>query len=663
MNNLFYGKELKEYKDVKRTVVKPDGSTVEEESRAHHWLQRMENMKNRRSFFENMWRTSIFSFVAFAVNGDTPDKRSFDPDTAPELQGYYNSKYTTYGFRFTDVRYPLEFAVVMRKLATEVKNLPRPDWLIPGSDDQSPALLWKNVYNEAIDEAEGDYEDFESFLQKNIFGTACRWSRMVSYKNAVQEPTVTSTGEVTYTAKEHNVRKFRSTTVDLRHILLDDGCTSTTLSDCEDGIALEYYTEENGKKIFSDVDFEGLGIKAMKKSELFQDVNDLNGGDQKEFYEVANCYNEITDTYDVMMNGIVVRSSPIPMRSFRGEKKIPFALLVDNKIPGQPYGYGEPAIIKAFREIKNKNRNLIYDVTKKGAKPTLCIDPLSPFNEETYTFGQDFVRVSPKDMAPIPVQSNLDAPLRLDVITDEDVTMVTGVNIKDVVAPPSDETATKTVARKESQVLLVDLGLYLNSIAGLKRLHRINANILRLHLRAPQVGVDGKEIEKQVTTKDTKIFRAQRADSRGKFLQEDLTGTHTFSYKGEDIDYDFEPILRVGNIAISDQLDKNMKMESAKQIIEGVPDAMDAFGMAEFLRVNGGLPPTVLKAQQPTQNVNPTPDSESDTIASIIMNAGGIMPEQNKVINDYKNAQKNKIMASKATSPEGMGGGGAQVGV
>lgn len=657
MAKKYYDRELSEYKTDTMSVLRPDGSTEEVESRAHHWLLRAEQMRVRREHFEEMWRRSLFAFVAFAVNGEDASRRSFDPDTAPELQGYFNTKYTTYGFRFTDMRYPLEFAVVMRKLATEIKNLPQPEWMIPRTEDQSPALLWKSVYNQAMNEAEADYEDFESMLQKNIFGSSIRWSRMVSYNNTVQEPTVSDTGNIIYEEQVHSVRDFKTTTMDLRHVLLDDGCTKSTLDDCEDAIITEYFTEDQGKVIFSDVDFEGLGIKAVPKQQLFQDINDLNGGDVKNFYEVLNCYNETTDMYDVMMNGKIVRTSPIPMRSFRGKKKIPLALMVDNKIPGQPYGYGEPAIIKAFREIKNKNRNLIYDVTKKGAKPTLAIDPLSPFNEETYTFGQDFVRVAPGDMQPIPVVSNLEAPLKLDTITDDDVTMVTGINIKDTTAPPSDETATKTVVRKESQVLLIDLGLYFNSIAGFKRLHRINASILRLHLRAPQNTTDGegKEEVKHVTTKESRIFRSKLANTEESFIEEEAQGVHTFAYKGEDIDYDFEPILAVGNIAISEQLQKNVNMESAERIVKLTPEAVDPFGMAEYLRQNGDLPSTVLKNQEQKRPVNPGPQSEEDMIASLIKGAGGIIPKEQQTINDFKDAKGAQIMAEQATSPEAMG--------
>jgi len=658
MARKYYDRDLSDFKEDKITVVNADGSKEEVESPSHHWLQRASEMKIRREHFENIWRDGLFSFVAFAVQGDQSERLSFDPDTAPELQGYYNSKYATYGFKFTDMRYPLEFAVVMRKLAAEIKNLPTPDWRIPGADDQSPAKLWKSVYAQAMDEAEADYEDFETMLQKNIFGSAIRWSRMVSFENTIQEPSVSDDGQVTYTKKTHQVREFRTTTMDLRHVLLDDGCTMSSLGDCEDAIVTEYYTEDRAKKEFSDVDFDALGIKAMPKKQLFQDINELNGGDAKSFYEAMNCYNEITDTYDVMLNGVTVRRSPIPMRSFRGKKKIPLALIIDNKIPGQPYGYGEPAVIKAFREIKNKNRNLIYDVTKKGAKPTLAVDPLSTFSEETYTFGQDFVRVAPNDMAPIPIVSNLDAPLRLDEMTDNDVTMVSGINIKDTTSPPSDETATKTVVRKESQVALVDLGLYLNTVAGLKRLHRINANILRLHLRAPQFG--NKDGVKQVTTEGSKLFRSRNEKTPTAFIEEEAQGSHTFEYKGEDIDHDFEPILNVGNIAISDQLEKNMKMETVEQMTTLTPDAVDPFGMAEYLRSLSDLPKTVLKQrEEPQQAVQPEMETEDDKIASLLKKSGAIIPEDQKVIQDFKDAKKNQIMAEGATSPEGMGGEGA----
>lgn len=644
----FYGKALKDY---------------ESDNVAHHWLQRAQQMYQRRSFFEQMWRNSLFAFVAFAIYGDEGTRRSFDPDTAPELQSYFNNKFTAFGFRFTDVRYPLEFAVVMRKLAVEIKNLPVPDWMVIGAEDQSPAILWKNVYNQAMDEANGDYEDFETWLQKDIFGTSIRWSRMIGYENVVQEPNITTTGEIEYKEKKYNVREFKSTTVDLRHVLLDDGCRNSDLSDCEDAIVFEYFTKDQGEVIFSDVDFEGLGIKPARKNELFQDINDLNGGDNKEFYEVMNCYHETKDKYVRLMNGKVFDESPIPMRSYRGRKEIPLSLFVDHKIPGQPYGYGEPAVVKAFREIKNKNRNLIYDVTKKAAKPTLAIDPLSTFNEETYTWGQDFVRVAPNDMQPIPVVANLEPALELDNRTDTDIVIATGVNILDTAAPPSDETATKTVIRKESQVALIDLGLHFNSVTGLKRLHRINANILQLNLKVPEFNPDGSTKEfREVITQGKQIFRSQLESTEEQFMEEDNQGVHGFQYKGEDIDFDFHPIIKLGNIAISDQLQKSVEEEAIALMAQVAPQAIDQMGMAEYLRESRGLPEGVV-LKQDKESMDISPDSEQDTIDKLIKNAGGYIPEDQKAINNYKNAQGVEAVVDEAQSPAAMGAGGAGAGV
>jgi len=104
-------------------------------------------------------------------------------------------------------------------------------------------------------------------------------------------------------------------------------------------------------------------------------------------------------------------------------------------------------------------------------------------------------------------------------------------------------------------------------------------------------------------------------------------------------------------------------MESAEKIAALAPLAMDQFGLAEFLRENGGLPSSVIKKQAPQQPVNTNPNSEQDDIASIIKNAGGIIPQEQQAINDYKNAKKTQLVADKATSPETMGAAGAQAGV
>lgn len=625
--------------------------------KANFWLDRAEKMAARRQYFEEMWRRSLFAFVAHVVY-EGGDKRQFDPDVAPELQAYYSSKLSALGFRFTDIRYPLEFAVVMRKMAQEYKNVPQPDWMVLGEDDQSPALLFKHVYKGiTTQDANADYELFEGLLGKNVFGSAFFWSRMVEYTSHTQEPKdKNEAGQWIYEKKENKVVKFKTSNVDLRHVLIDEGCTQSSLEDCEDAIVFEYYSEAKGPKVFSDIDFKTNNIHAKNRNEVFQDLNDKMGGDQKPVFEVMHCYHKTEDEYTILINGKEYRTSPIPMMSFRGEKEIPLAMLVDHKIPGQPYGYGEPAIVKAFREIKNKNRNMIYDITKKGAKPTLAIDPLSSFDEEKYMWGQDFIRVAPSDLQPIPIQMNLDPALTLDDKTDQDVITVTGVNITDTANPPSDETATKTVVRKESQVAIVDLGLTFNTISGLQRWHRINANIILVNLKVPDL--DGEE-EREVMVEGTKLFRSQ-IEKNDKFLEQKEDGRFTFKFKGEDVDYTFIPTLKMGNIAVSDQLEKAMTQEGLEVMFKIAPDVYNQEIAGGVIRDMYNLPKGIINKQE-TGMPGVTGNTEEDEIDQLIKQAGGVLPEEKNISLDYKNAKQNQVLAQGQADAEAMGAPGAPV--
>ena len=665
MKDKIHGQKLEEFK--KDKMINRHGEEVD--SCAHHWLMRASAMQQRRSYFENMWQRWLYDTVAF-MHTEIHGKVQFDPSIAPELQTYASKKYSRAGSGFSTmshIKYPLEFAVIMRKLAVEIKNMPNIEWSVAGVSDQSAANLWGDIYNEVMSEAGGDYEDYEMMLSKGIFGTSVRWSRLISYENTVSEPEIDDSGNIIYTDKKRTIREFKSTTVDLRHVLIDEGCTSSDLSDCEDAIVFEYYTEDEAKLHFADIDFDKLGIKAMPRTEVFQDINDLNGGDTKLFYELMNCYNRTTDSYIKIMNGKVIGDSPIPMKSFKGKKMLPIAFMIDHKIPGQPYGIGAPALIKAFTDIKNKNRDLIYDVTKKSAKPTIAVDPLSSFSEENYFFGQDFLRIAPGDMQPIPVQANLDPALSLDERTDNDVVIVTGVNILDTAAPSGAETATRTVVRKESQVALIDLGMHLNTVTGIKRLHTINANILRLHLSVPQIDLNGQKQEfNQVSTSGKKYFRGQPNKSgkvKKAFLEEESQGTHTFSYKGEDIDFEFRPTVKLGNIAFSDQLKKDVQMENLQILANIAPEAYDQAGVAAFIQEIGELPKAVLKKVENKSPIEMGGQSEDQMVKDLLSQGGAVIPEDEKFINDYKNAQADQRVVQDATSPSKVGAGGEAAGL
>lgn len=627
------------------------------------WLKRAAAMKTRRSFFEEMWRTNIYAFVAHAIYDEGYSKRQFDPSIAPELQGYFNTKLSSLGFRFSDIRYPLEFAVIMRKMAVEIKNIPQPDWKVEYEDDQSPALLFKSVYNDILyNQTDSEYEDFEGWLCKNVFGTSIYWSRMVEYPNTISIPIKEGKdGEWEYEKKTKNVKKFKYSNIDLRHVLLDEGCTKPTLEDCDDAIVFEYFSEDKADAMLDEEILKRLNVKPCKRSEAFQDVNDRAGGDTKLVYEFMNCYNKRKDEWTRIINGKKYKTSPIPMNDERGEKDIPLSLLIDHKVPGQPYGYGEPTIIRPFREIKNKNRNLIYDVTKKTAKPTITVDPMSTFNEDEYMFGQDILRVAPSDFGTIPVTANLQPAIDLDKITDNDTIVTTGVNILDASAAPSEEKATKTLQRRESQVAVIDLGMNLNTAVGLKRLHKINANIILLNLRIPKFDKDDKQT---VTTEGSKIFKNQTKNTKlPKFFSEKKHGSHTFEYKGEDLEYRFTPVVKMGNIALTETLKNGIEMEGLNSVAQVAPNVYDQRVAGKILVDMYNFPKELIPEEQSTAGQIQPSQSPEDSANQIARKAGAILPEEIALKNQAKNAQQDQTMAEDAQRADAMGGGGAPNGV
>jgi len=627
------------------------------DQKVHKILLRLSKMKERRHHFEKMWRNSLLSFVAFAIYDKDagPGKLQYDIEKSPEIQSYYNNLIGG-GFKYSDVRYPLEFSIVMRKMATEIPNFPDLRWIVEGEKDQSPAVLWKHVYNSITYDSELDYETFELWLGKNVFGTSISWSRLEENTYEIKEPSVDDSGKISWKNKKKTVHEFQCDSVDLRNVLIDDNCKKSSLKDADDCAVFEYLSEDKIRNLYPDMHFgvdvpEGVDpskcFAPVSTSHTFQDLDELYGGNQKQVYELIHYYNVRTDSYVRIMNGKeFLPETGIIQKTYNGKKMLPIAFFVDHKIPGVPYGYGEPVIAKAFREIKNKVRNVIFDVTKKVAKPTIAVDPLSPFKEESYVWGQDFIRVAPRDLMPLNITANLDPAMNLDKTTDNDVIITTGINITDTANTGSNETATKTVIRKESQVAVVELGMRFNTSVGLRRFHLINSCILLLYINTPVF--DSENQKRSIVTKNEKMFRSKGPN---KFTTEPKKGEHVFTFKGEDLKYTFKPIPELGNIAVTKTLEKGMFMEGSELLFRYSPEALDKAGLADFICQQYSIPDTVLAQKKKT-----ILDSDPDLIAQ---NAGAILPEEVKQanINKINNNAQSYELSQAINSPETLLGG------
>lgn len=655
MRNKVYGKELNK-------------DSFEEKEL--YWIDRMQAMKQRRDYFEPMWRAALFDFAAHLQGiSKTGASAKFDSNApAPSWNDYADNVFSG-GFKATDMRYPLEFAIVMRKLATEAANLPYVAWKILGETDQSPALLFEQVYLQSFynDENLG-LEEIELLLNKNIFGASIAYSRAIAYSNTINTPTERGEdGEWVYEKSENKMIKIKCTNKDIRHVLIDEGCTSPSLSDADDCVVFDYYSGDGVqlKKEFPNVNFEEKGITPIKRSETFQDINDVMGGDQKTVYEVANCYNKVLDEYTILINGRMVRTSPIPMLPNRGEKELPISIIVDHKIPNCPYGYGEPAIIRVFRQIKNKNRNLIYDVTRKTAKPTLVVDPNSSFSEEDYFWGQDILRLDPNAMKPVPINANLDWALDLDARTDQDIVIATGVNHLDNASSGADETATKSVLRKESGLALVNFGLTYNTMCGFKHMHEVNANLLITNLKSPNFqphSYDEKTDTRTINTENIQIFNAKtpKTQAKGKFVAESRSGVSAFTYKWEDVKHYFVPVLKVGNIAVSEQLEKNLKLEGLQSMAQIAPQSYNQEAAANIIRDLFGFPEElVITKEVVQQDTATTPNQE---VADAIRKYGAPLSEEQNISLTVQNAQKAQGVPAAPEGSAPMGESGAPTG-
>lgn len=626
-----------------REWIDKDGFVKEsEDHECHEILQRLTLMKERRANYENMWRNALYAFVAFAIYDNKMANLQYDDSIAPEIQSYHNNRISGTGFKFSDTKYPLEFAIVMRKMATEIPNLPEIEWEIDNEDDQTPSFLWKKVYDKIMSDAGSEFELFELWLGKNVFGTSISWSRLEEATYTLRNPeTLKNEDGDNYISwdkgKEHIVHEFKSEAVDLRNVLIDDGCKKVNLTDADDCAVFEYLSEDKAKSLYPEIDWESGNFQAVKPAHTFQDINELFGGDaNKKLFELIHYYNVRQDKYVRMINGKKAKPTcGIIMKDRKKRKKLPIAFFVDHKVPNSPYGYGEPVIARQFRIIKNKVRNLVFDITKKSAKPTIAIDPLSPFDESKYVWGQDFVRVAPRDMAPIAINANLDPANNLDKVTDNDVIVCTGINITDTANTSMGETATKTVIRKESQVAVVELGMQFNTSVGLKRMHEINADIIRLWLVSPAFS-DGEN--KTIITENERIFK--RPAGKEKYTTEKKKGKHVYRWKGDEIDYSFSPVPRLGNIAVTKTLEKAILTEGADMMAKLTPEAIDQEGLAKYIATVYKIPEEVLK-----QKKESVLDDDPDLMAK---KAGAIMPPEvdaavnNKLNNNAQNETINQ---------------------
>lgn len=565
----------------------------DKDSTEAEWTARRMRMAAHREQFETLWTTGMQRFFQGILKTyNVTSRRIYDS----LYEQYDLSLFSREGLRFTDLKYPLIHSIALRGLAAELANKPKVNFVALGSNDPSKTTAFKHLFDQVLYEMDADQEDFEIFLDRRILGSAAVMVLTEEYEMTVKDP-VFKGEKMTYEEKTKASRQTLYKKIDLRNLYLDEHCKKTSLADCSYLQVDELYAKDEFLQRFAK--YGEATIDAAKVLEIDSNKNTNPFIDQVgvEWVRVTHCFDRVYDAYHVLGNGHLLNDvgNPIPRIAGRKGKELPVALAIMYKIPNAPYGYGDPHVTTAFNSIKDMVRLMILELTQKSAKPTMAVDPMSPFDEQGFDWGQDFIRVAPNDLHEIKMNADLDILYKLDELNDNDIIRATGININDTSNTDMDETARKTVIRRESQNAIIELGMNYLSASFFKRLYTLMKDDIRLHYSAMLKNGD----ELSVRTKDVKLTRAP--GKKGGFKEEKVVGYRYFDLEPGDFDFDMELDLEIANISTSRELEKAIQQEGLEKT-QFAPQGFDQAGLAKYIQEVCDMPETVLAGQ--TQNIS-----------------------------------------------------------
>ena len=559
-------------------------------------LEECEEMKAARMYKEKEWDDANHAYQAIVELY----KNSFDSNVAPELQRLD-------GFRskaMNDIKLPLEFAIIQRKLTYIASNLPQPKWLalssvLKDSEKIAKGKQFTYIFDYVFYLCDGDWELFKTIMSSLIYGIGyISWFHEY-YISDVEYPDEFIDGVLTYKTFKNVVSQTKLRNEDIRHILLD--YNASDLRDIHKGAIIRHYDDSTFKTLFANNQFKIDGVEPISPSECFLKAGEERMSSKKKIHETIYFYDEGKDRFAIVVNGHHINpyTKPRPLPCNQGwspipseDKKFPVAFFIDHFLDSELYAMGECRLAKPFREIKNKTRNMVFDVMKKVAFQTVIIDPLSDFNEDEYEFGQPFIRAEVEDVKVMPVSANLDFTNELDNRINEDISVFTGINILDTSNPSGNETATKTAAKRESQFAIIENYIKQNMSHGFKRMWLGMKNCIRLGYSVPRTDKDGNLKGFMVRTDGVKLFRGKG----GGLIEQKKEGSFLFETSSSDYEHDMEIIPEMSNVAYTKELEDEKKREAIASLKAYPPQGniVNLFALAELEAELGTLPKNLI---------------------------------------------------------------------
>ena len=300
---------------VKETVkTKFDYPAVKNDSQDHRYsgigskvLEECEMMKKSREYKELEWRENnhVYQTIMDVY------KRAFDQNEAPDVQyrNYFKSK------DMSDIKLPLEFAVIQRKLTYIISNAPKPKWLSlamgkPPSESQSAGKQFGYIFDYVWYLCDADWEMFKTIISSLIYSIGYISYFHEYYVQDVEMPDSFEDGMIRYKKVTKVVSRTKVRNEDVRHILLD--YNASDLRDVEKGAIIRHYSKAKFQRLFGNGKYSIDGIQSIEPREVFQKVAEEKIGIGKEIYETIYYYDEGPDQYAIVVNGFHINPYRLP---------------------------------------------------------------------------------------------------------------------------------------------------------------------------------------------------------------------------------------------------------------------------------------------------------------------------------------------------------------
>ena len=224
----------------------------------------------------------------------------------------------------------------------------------------------------------------------------------------------------------------------------------------------------------------------------------------------------------------------------------------------------------------------------------------------------------------------------------------TGINHMDV-AQNGQETATKSLQRRESQMLIVEAGMKFNTVTGFTRLALLLKDLIRLHYKSYPIN-STETAPRKVRLKDMKFVRNKKT---GKLGSEKTSGFTYFDILPEDLEDDLDLVLELGNVAMSKSLEMDLQLLGIDRLLS-LPPTMTPEGqqkpvykpeeLAKFIQSKFSLPQEIL-------------DDEEDATNNLEKEAkDGLLYKQDDPKDFIKGAEMAQMGQPVPTMPDAMGG-------